>query len=1064
MIARTRRHLLASTLLAGAAAFAAPAHAQSAATSAQEETADVGHPAARLCEDNPTSPECAAQGEAIIVTGSRIASPTLTSVSPLQIVDAQDIDESGVVNIQEVLLENPTFGTPGISRTNSNFASASAGTAIVDLRNLGSNRTLVLVNGRRFIAGVPGSSAVDLNSIPTQFIERIDILTGGASSIYGSDAVAGVVNIIYRDDFEGIELSGQLGVSQHGDDVRKQANLLMGSNFADGRGNISVYLGYSDEGAVFSRNRKRSQVDDISCVLLTGANEDTFRSCAPFFSSFVPQGTIFIRPARAATDLNGDGDTSDPGEAAITALNRTYNASGELIPVLTNGVGGTGQNATGFNRQAFRTIAIPTERYLMALRGNYEITDSISALVEGTFAKSTTTTVIEPFGLDTAGIGGIFPASGGRFPIEQFVALAPGAPVPALGPNVLGCDPVNRVCRVRNPFVQQFIFDNAPDTDGDGLRDVSFTRRLSDFGNRGNTADRTTFRILAGLEGTVFDDWRWDAFYSFGETTESQVSGGQVNVLNFRNALDVIPDVNDVDGDGNRSEAVCRDPQARAQGCVPANVFGGTGAIANATAYLEAPGLLKTKTTQKLAGANLSGNLFDLWGAGPTGLAVGVEYRKEFSDAQFDPLTAAGLNGGNALPRTVGSFDVVEGYAELAVPILRDVPFFHMLEARGAVRVSDYSTVGTTYSWNYGLEWAPIPEIRFRAVKARATRAPNIGELFAPPGQTFPPGLQDPCVGVGASGNAPTTGALGDVCRADAGVRQNIAQNGVFTLNQSDLQNISGFNSGNPGLGEEKGDSLTIGAVINPTSIDWLRNFALTVDYFDIEVKDAIVFTPRQFILDQCYVQGEASFCEFIQRRQGQEGQNSPGSLNIINSGPTNSGGLKTSGIDFTLSYRQNLENWGLAGRLNARLSWTHVFKAYVVPLPGADKDRFNREVGASRNKAFASLSYEYENWGATLRGTYIGPAYLDDQFTGVVAGEEGSEDFKIGSEFIADLQLRFTPGDHYEFYIGADNLLDNAAPLLPGSLPGSTTGVNTSAGTYDPIGRRFYAGARLKF
>jgi outer membrane receptor protein involved in Fe transport len=594
------------------------------------------------------------------------------------------------------------------------------------------------------------------------------------------------------------------------------------------------------------------------------------------------------------------------------------------------------------------------------------------------------------------------------------------------------------------------------------MRDVAFTRRLSDFGNRGNTADRTTFRFLAGLEGDVFGDWRWDAFYSYGETTESQISGGQVNVVNFREALNVIPDINDIDQDGNRTEAICANPQAVAQGCVPANVFGGAGALAPARAYLEAPGLLNTKTTQKLAGANLSGNLFDLWGAGPTGLALGVEYRKEFSDAQFDPLQAAGLNGGNALPRTVGGFDVVEGYAELAVPILRDVPFFHMLEARGAVRVSDYSTVGTTYSWNYGLEWAPIPDIRFRAVKARATRAPNIGELFSPPSQTFPPGLQDPCAGVTAT----TAGTLGTQCRADPGVALNIAQNGgTFTLVQADLQGISGFTSGNPALGEEKGDSLTLGLVINPTSIDFLRNFAFTVDYFDIKVKDAIVSTPRQFILEQCYEQGVQSFCDFITRRPTPEGANSAGSLDLINSGPTNSGGLKTTGFDVTASYRQNLENWGLFGNLNARLAWTHVIKGYTIPVPGEDRNQFNREIGASRNKVFGTVSYEYEDWGLTLRGTYIGPAYLDDQFTGEKPGSDVASDFfKIGSEFVTDLQVRFTPGDHYEFYVGADNLFDNPAPFLPGSLPASTTGANTDAGTYDAIGRRFYAGARLKF
>ena len=1034
-----RQRLLASTLLVGAALAASPASAQNAETNIQDETADVGDPAARFCSENPDSPQCEAEGTAIVVTGSRIASPTLSSASPLQIVDAQDLDDSGVVNVQEVLQENPTFGAPVLSRGNSAFLTSGTGVATVNLRNLGSARTLVLVNGRRFVAGTPGTSFVDLNSIPTQFIERIDILTGGASSIYGSDAVAGVVNIIYKDDFEGLEASGQIGVSEHGDDVRKQANLLMGANFADGRGNVTAYLGYSDEGYVFSRNRDRTAVDQISCIFTTGDfPEDTLEACRPFFSSFAPQGSFNVRPAR---DLNGDGDFTDAGETSLTL---TYDpVTGALVTPSTNG--SATRNPTGFNRSAFRTIAVPVERYLMALRGNYEVSEDINAFFEGTFAQTKSAREIEPFALDTAGVGGVFQPLG-RFNIERNVTLADGS-----------------VVTVRNPLVPDGLFNPSVDTDGDGLRDLSFTRRLTDVGPRAGTVDRTTFRVLAGLDGSVFGDWNWDVFYAYGETVESQVSTGQINVLTFREALEVVADVNDVDGDGNRSEAICEDAVARSQGCVPADVFSGANRISpEALAYISGVGTRNTSIEQKLAGANLTGNLFDLWD-GPVGLAIGTEYRKETSEAINDPLTAGGFNGGNAIPSVSGSFDVVEGYGELVVPIFADRPFFETLNLRGAVRVSDYSTVGTTYSWNYGVEYAPIPDVRFRAVQARATRAPNISELFTPPSQTFPGGLEDPCEGVTAA----TPGTLGTVCRSFPGVNLNIAQNGgVFTLNQADLQGISGFNRGNPDLSEEKGDSLTIGVIVNPTSISWLRNFALTIDYFDIEIEDAIVPTGRQFILDQCFNEGNLAFCDFIQRRETQEGANSPGSLNFIDSAVTNSGGLSTEGIDVTLSYRQNLENWGLAGQFNARFSYTHTFEGDLAPLPGEPIDPFNRELGASRNKAFGTLGYNLGDWGLTLRGTYTGPAYIDDQFSGIQPGEEGSEFLKVGSEFVADMQFRFTPGDNYEFYFGVDNLFDNEPPLIPTQVPVSIrgTGTETDPSVYDAIGRRFYAGARLKF
>ena len=344
------------------------------------------------------------------------------------------------------------------------------------------------------------------------------------------------------------------------------------------------------------------------------------------------------------------------------------------------------------------------------------------------------------------------------------------------------------------------IYDAATDVNGDGARDLSFRRRLSEVGNRGSTADRDTFRVLGGFEGEipVGENWKYEAFYAYGQTKEAQISGGQVNVLNFRSALEAVADVNDIDGDGDTAEAICASADARAEGCVPIDIFGHNSISAAAGAYVNAPSSLATFTSQKLAGLNLTGDVIDL-PAGPLGVAFGIEYRDEFARTEFDPLTQAGLNAGNAIPRTEGQFDVLEEYLEVNVPILADLPFADQLNLRAAYRYSDYSTVGNTDSWNVGLEWAPIPQVRFRGIRAISTRAPNINELYSPASQTFPTGLRDPCQGVTAT----STGTLDDNCRAAPGVAENIATNGAFTLNQADIQGISGFDSGNPNLGEE---------------------------------------------------------------------------------------------------------------------------------------------------------------------------------------------------------------------------------------------------------------------
>jgi outer membrane receptor protein involved in Fe transport len=943
--------------------------------------------------------------EEIIVTGSRIVSANVESISPIDVITADDIKQAGVANVQDLLLKNPAMGVPSISRTNSNFQTSSVGVATIDLLNLGTSRTLVLVDGRRFVAGIPGESAVDLNTIPTQFIERVDVLTGGASAVYGSDAVAGVVNIIYKKNFEGVELDYQYGASAKSDSRENQISLTLGTNTADGKGNLMAHIGYTKQGAVYSRDRDFSAVDQLSNIYFTGDWADVFTANRPFYSSYAPQGRFFT--------ANG------PGSGYTT------DANGNLIPWSTNGSATLA--ATGFNRSAFRTIAVPLERYLFATRGSYEFAENHSAFMEGTYASSQSISVLEPFPAASGGTSPLYSATG-QVPIEFFYEGA---------------------IRV-NPTVPDYIVNTAEDEDGDGLRDYYFTRRLAEIGTRGNIADRDTFRLVGGVEGTIFDSWSYEAYYSYGQTKESQTNSGQVNAQSFREALSAVPDVTDVDGDGNTTEAICLDANARAEGCVPVSLFGLNSMTPEAVAYIRAPGMYGTFTSQKLAGANFTGDVADLW-AGPLGVAVGAEYREEYARAEFDPLQSAGLNLGNAIPRTEGSFNVKEAYLEANLPLLREQPFADKLNLRAAYRFADYSTVGNASTWNVGFDWAPISQLRFRAVRAVTTRAPNINELYSPPSQNFPTGLIDPCLGVTAT----STGAKDDACRAAPGVLENITTNGSFTLNQSDIQGVSGYDTGNPNLGPEKGKSWTVGAVITPESIPVLQDFTFSIDYFRIQIDDAIVVTPWQFSLDQCY-SGDASFCQFITRRPTQQGANSSGSLARVDRGTSNSGGSFAEGIGFTATYAAAIG----PGQFNAQLNWAHGLEGYDVPLPGADRDPFLGEIGGSKDKAYMALRYHWMDFGVTWRMTYIGRACLDNTFT----APDPSSVACVGSWLYNDMQASWTPGDRYELYLGADNLFDKKpAPIISG-LPGDDTGTETNAGTYDPIGRRYYAGVRVKF
>ncbi len=1023
-----------AAFLTGASAMtllvAAPAYAQASETIPEGQTVATT-PAEAAATQTTTADDAADQS--IVITGSRIRSPALTSPSPLQAITAADIAKTGRIDVQEVLQQNPAFGVPGQSRNTSNYGALSAGLSTVNLRNLGANRTLVLIDGRRVVAGVPGSAQVDLTMIPSSFVERVDVLTGGASAVYGSDAVAGVVNFIYKKNYEGLQLNGQTGISQYGDDDQYALNLTAGTNFAEDRGNIIMYAGWQKQGGIASPARSRSANDQTSIGALQRSNNRTdanLTAAQNLFraqynpSSVVPASTFNAGTGNFIVDSNG------------------------LVRPFAIGT-------DGFNRTPYDAISTPLERRNFAARANFQVTPSINVFAEGTYGNVTSRAALEPSPLVPTGNLGLFRQGNGRYNIEQRVVNPANAAQSQI---------------VRNPLVPNGLYNVATDTNGDGFRDVAVSRRLTDFGTRIGDFDRTNLRMVVGADGKLGEKWNWEASYAWGKTKASSTFGGLINQDRAVQALDVIADVYDVNRNGNVTEAICASAEARAQGCVPWNVYGAGRASPESIAYLGAVSTRDAVQTLDVAAANISGSLFAL-PAGDVAIAVGAEYRKEASKEVFDPLSNTARNSYLQQTNTQGSFDVKEAYGEIIVPLIHDTPFIKQLTIRGAGRVSDYSTVGTFYAYNAGVEWSPVQDIRIRGVYARAVRAPNIGELFAAPSVTVG-SVNDPCAGVTLT----TSSTTSTVCRANAGVLANIQANvsaanpnGLFVLNQSDQQGVGGLNVANPNIQQETARTWTLGAVINPISIYALRNLTLTVDYYNIKLDDAIARTSRDFILQQCYLNNDPTFCSLISRRTIASGPYSAGSIQQVDSALINSGGLSTEGIDATASYRQNLADWGLGGGIaSLSVSYTHLIRQGGIPLNGAAFDSTRGEINTPTDRGQVVVGYDTDDFGISFNGQYIGASYLDDQYRARFLLADGSlpdkKLFRVDSKFYLDTQARVNVSKTAQWYFGVNNLLNTQpAPVITG-LTGSVTGTETASGTYDPIGRRFYTGFRLNF
>lgn len=930
--------------------------------------------------------------EAIVVTGSRIARPDLDSAVPVAVIDSTQLNIDAQQNISDTLNELPQVGL-GSTRTNTNFATSGTGVATVNLRALGNSRTLVLVNGRRFISGFGGDTAVDLNNIPTDFLQRVEVVTGGSSAVYGSDAVAGVVNFILKDDFEGIQARAQSTVTEQGDNPRYFASVTAGTTFgADDRGNVMLNFSYDKDGGLRSNKRSRSAQDCAGLV------------CGPAsYSSYAAQGRF---------QLMGPGATGALGPQSVFNGGSlfTFDSGNNVVTGFPTG--------SGFNRNSERYISVPVERYLLSGVANYDLTDSIELYTEGTYAKVKSNSRLEAFALDAGDIYDLNLSDPGMSITNPFIPASVKAAI---------------------------IAANTDANASNNVTAIQFRRRQNEVFDRSNQVERDTWRAVAGLRGDLSEKFKFDVSYVYGNLRDYNASE-DIDNQRYRQALNAVQV-----GTGNvvGVNIVCADAAAVAAGCIPINLFGFGTADPRAAAYVKAvvPKSEEITNKQHVFSASISGSAFAL-PAGDVGIAVGVEYRKESVVDDLDILTNTGGNSGNVIPDLVGSQNVKEVYGEVNIPLIRDgfVNYFGLI---GAARLSDYSTIGSVFSWNAGAELEVVDGLRFRGVYAVANRAPNNSELFSQPSETFA-SVIDPCDGATATND---TGGLGAACRAIPGVAAAIAANGTFEYTLADLQSINGFVGGNINLQEETAKTYTLGGVFTPS---FLPGFSLSVDYYNIKIDGAVSTLGRSASIENCLDSGLAVFCDNVTRNA------QTGFVTQVDGQLINVAQLQTSGIDVAINYSTPL---GLTAndKISFAGNYTYLIDYKSQPDPASPVDDYAGTFGPaySEHRLSARAIYAIDEVSVSWQTTFMsgGPYVLD--FANANPAIEALND--VGGYMLHDAQVRWDSDSGFSFFAGVDNVFDKQPPYLPGATFGAPTGLETGA-EFDVIGRRFTMGARVKF
>ena len=997
----TRERLLASTMIGGvalAALAAAPAMAQDA-------------------QEPQTT-----QLDEIVVTGTRIPQTNLVTTSPVTQVTGEDIDVAGVTRVEDLVSQLPQ----AFAAQNSTVSNGASGTATVSLRNLGSSRTLVLIDGRRMGYGSPLDDAADLNQIPGQLVERVEVLTGGASAVYGSDAIAGVVNFIMKKELDGVQIDAQYGFYQHKNDYdgvgnlraeiarRGQTNpaqfqlpddnvtdgesreitLSMGVQTPDGKGSILAYAGYRNNNPILQANR-----DYSACAIglpNAGSGPNTF-SCGGSGTSFPGQFTDF---ATFAYTL-GDNQTFVPYVGDVNA----------------------------YNFGPINYYQRPDERYTLGAFGRYQFNEHAEAFAQLMFSDYESIAQIAPSGSFFAGASQGFVTADGSATINCDNPL-----LSAQQKSVIGCTAADIVAGTDVPFY--------------------VGRRNVEGGGRQDSLNYESYRAVVGLRGMITEGWNYDVAAQFSRVRLSETYLNDFSNTRIARALDVVTDP-------TTGEAVCSSVLSGIDAnCVPYNVFSAGGVTQAALDYLQIPLVQTGETTQQVVTAAVTGDLGmhgiqSPWADSGVKIAFGAEYRRDALLSVVDNSFATGDGAGQGGPRNAlsGSVDVKDVFAEIQIPIAANLPFVSYASIDAAYRHSEYQNLATD-TYKVGADWAPIEDIRFRASYSRAVRAPNVIELFAAQGQSlFSYTAGDPC--------GPSRRATLAQCIA-TGVPEALYGNAALNSPANQYNQLTG---GNPNAAPEESDTFTAGVVFTPS---FLPGFNLSVDYFDIQVDGLISTIGSGNTLDLCYRDNDQAACDRIQR-------NANGSLwvgtGLVENLNINIGGLQTSGVDVNANYGFDLERFG----------WDR-YGSFGMSFVGTWLDSLETDNGTgTATSVFDCVGYygstqcglpnpEWRHrarltwispWAVDLSATwrYYGKVEFGSDLTGLVPGRLDSV---LESADYFDISANWQVRDNLSMRIGVNNVLDRDPPLSVAAATGGNG--NTYPQLYDAMGRFVFIGLTADF
>lgn len=1035
--------LRSAALLAAAALPVAPAFGQADVSAANTSGADQADESAQARAETT-----------IVVSGTRIKQPNLEANVPITSVTPEQLTSTGQVAIGDVLNELPSLRSTFTQANSQRNNNGTTGLNLLDLRGLGTDRTLILQNGRRLPPAVIGTASPDINLVPTDLIERVDIVTGGTSAVYGSDAMAGVVNFVLKRNFEGLRLRGHAGISQRADAATVFASAVAGRNFADGRGNVTLAAEYARQDAYEPHQRRL--LDQQGNFLPVDVDNPTDPGVVNN-SDGVPD-RMWYPDLHSATNAYGGMLTPNCNAAtpaafrAIRCLPGTNNArlyyfqeDGSLIegsygdrdfrPISNNINGGSG---TDFRQRGENQLRPNLERINLNAMAHLELAPAFQPFAEFQYAHVT--------------------GSG-------------GGPGPAFFQGGLF-----GTLRIDNPYLTDQARTFIRSVLGPTSTTFQLSRALLDLGQRDQQPDRDLYRGAIGVRGKFMEDWDYELSANYGQFNQTIVSNAVFNSQRMLYALDAVRDP----ATGNIVCRVTIDPAARvlnpnlapalqkfvandAAQCVPYNPFGRAASSAAARAYVSPPAVSRGKQTQLILNGYMSGDTsgwFSLPG-GPVGFALGTEYRRETAFQKYDEVTELGGNFLNAVQEfDPPAFEVKEAFAELRLPLLADRPFVHELTLQAAGRVADYKgATGTVFAWNAGGTWAPVPDIRFRGAYSVAVRAPNLAELYTVQQTSSAPGFLDPCsfenIGAGSPNRLPNCRSQGIPVGFNRLLGSGVAPQVIVT-------------GGNPNLKEEASKSLTLGLVLTPRFIPGLT---LSLDYYDITIDDVISAPTAQAIANACYDAPDLDnqFCDLFARRPAGSvdpltGLSNAFFIQTLQQITLNFAKFTAKGVDLEAAYRRSIPGFGTIG---TRLLGTYVRERnnYIFPDDPGRPNQILLETGDPR--------WTF-NWNVDLK---TGPFTVGYQLRYVgkqlIINNAAENVFSVGGRlpenadftdvpfypalFYHNITLGLEVDERFTLQFGIDNLTDRLAPF--GNL-----GTLEGPGIFDNVGRFFHVGAVARF